>query len=96
MAIKYRKKPVVIEAVKLDNTKESIVEAIKFAFGEYLEQEYADIAYDIVNVNGGLYIETLEGTLKADFGDYIIRGVKNEVYPCKSDVFEITYELVEE
>ena len=41
-------------------------------------------------------IETLEGVMKADKGDWIIRGVKGELYPCKPDVFEMTYEKVEE
>lgn len=40
-------------------------------------------------------IETLEGTMKADKGDWIIKGVKGELYPCKPDVFEMTYEKVE-
>jgi len=43
-----------------------------------------------------LYIETLEGTMKADIGDWIITGVKGEKYPCKPDVFEMTYELIEQ
>lgn len=42
-----------------------------------------------------IYIETLEGTMKADKGDWIIRGVKGEVYPCKPDVFDMTYKKVE-
>lgn len=41
-------------------------------------------------------IETLEGTMKADKGDWIIRGVKGELYPCKPDVFKMTYEEVVE
>lgn len=41
-------------------------------------------------------IETLEGVMKADKGDWIIRGVKGELYPCKPDVFEMTYEKVKE
>ena len=41
-------------------------------------------------------IETLEGTMKADKGDWIIKGVKGELYPCKPDVFEMTYEKVTE
>lgn len=40
-------------------------------------------------------IETLEGTMKADKGDWIIKGVKGELYPCKPDVFAMTYEKVE-
>lgn len=43
-----------------------------------------------------MYIETLEGTMKADAGDYIITGIKGDQYPCKPDIFEQTYELVEE
>lgn len=42
-----------------------------------------------------LYIETLEGTMKANIGDYIITGIKGEKYPCKPDIFEMMYELVE-
>ena len=42
-----------------------------------------------------IYIETLEGTMKANVGDWIIKGVKGEIYPCKSDVFEMTYEEVD-
>ena len=41
-------------------------------------------------------IETLEGTMKADKGDWIIKGVKGELYPCKPDVFNMTYEKVEQ
>lgn len=41
-----------------------------------------------------IYIETLEGLMKADVGDWIIRGVKGECYPCKPDVFDMTYEKV--
>ncbi len=42
------------------------------------------------------YIDTLEGTMHASVGDYIITGVQREVYPCKPDIFEATYEKVEE
>ena len=41
-----------------------------------------------------MFIDTLEGTMRADAGDYIIRGIKGKVYPCKPDVFEATYELI--
>lgn len=61
--MKYRKKPVVVEAYQTD--KEVI-------------------------------IHTLEGDMKANVGDYIITGVNGEQYPCKPDIFEKTYELVEE
>jgi len=61
--MKYRKKPVVIEAYKTDKVE---------------------------------YIKTLEGTMKADIGDYIITGVQGEKYPCKPDIFEETYEQISE
>lgn len=41
-----------------------------------------------------IYIETLEGTMKAEIGDYIITGINGEQYPCKPDIFERTYEVV--
>lgn len=40
-------------------------------------------------------IDTLEGEMRADYGDWIIRGVKGEIYPCKDDIFRMTYEAVE-
>ena len=45
-------------------------------------------------INGAVYIETLEGVMRADPGDWIIQGVKGEVYPCKPDIFTATYEAV--
>lgn len=96
MARKYRKKPVIIEAYQLVETEYSVKEAVRFAFGvDSMSDKEMEIMFAIAYQNGGLFIETLEGTMKAGFGDYIIRGVKGEVYPCKSDIFEATYELVE-
>lgn len=95
MARKYRKKPVVIEAYQLVETEYSIKEAVKFAFGVDIEDNMLETMFAIAHENGGLFIETLEGTMKAEFGDYIIRGVADEVYPCKSEIFNATYELVE-
>jgi hypothetical protein len=76
---KYRKKPVVIEAIKYtgDNGAE-----IGLFVGE------ADR-----NEANQFLIHTLEGTMAADPGDYIIKGVKGEFYPCKPDIFETTYDL---
>lgn len=50
----------------------------------------------LVNEDGDLIIFTLEGQLLASPGDYIIRGVKGELYPCKPDIFDATYEKVDE
>ena len=47
-----------------------------------------------VKLSQKINIETLEGIMKASFGDYIIKGVKGEFYPCKSDIFQATYEEV--
>lgn len=95
MAKKYRKKPVIVEAYQLVETEYSLKEAVKFAFGVDIDDNMMETMFAIAYTNGGLFIETLEGTMKAGFGDYIIRGVAGEVYPCKSEIFEATYELVE-
>ena len=86
---KYRKKPVVIEAIQLTN--ESIIEIIKWA------TDYISIKIDTDENDNiiGMIIPTLEGAMKASMNDYIIQGVKGEFYPCKPDIFEQTYELVE-
>jgi len=93
MATKFRKKPVVIEAVQW--TGLNLVEVVKFT------DNHTDISsgkwseyVDIVNKEG-LYIHTLEGRMFANIGDWIIIGVKGECYPCKPDIFELTYEVVE-
>ncbi len=54
------------------------------------------VIIEAYQTNQEITIHTLEGDLKADIGDYIITGVKGEQYPCKPDIFEQTYELVEE
>lgn len=54
------------------------------------------VVIEAYQTNEVMYIETLEGVLKADIGDYIITGVRGEQYPCKPDIFEATYEEVEE
>ena len=53
-------------------------------------------AVTIDDVKGGFYIPTLEGDMKASIGDYIIKGVNGEFYPCKPDIFDKTYEEVTE
>lgn len=80
---KYRKKPVVIEAVQYVDP--SSVDKIMEMAGE---------TRGINNSQEGLYISTLEGTMRADKGDWIIKGVKGGLYPCKPDIFEATYEAV--
>ena len=87
--MKYRKKPVVIEAIKYEGV-ESIPKAKEFvgkSFG--ISSSYDDKKYTMAVV----YIETLEGKMYISKGDYIIKGVQGEFYPCKPDIFEATYEL---
>lgn len=81
---KYRKKPVEIEAVQWTGSN---VDEIKEFVGKALDFGYID---------GSFKIATLEGTMTASRGDFIIKGVQGEFYPCKPDIFEQTYELVEE
>ena len=91
MIIKATKKPVTIEAVKWDG--ENSEEIIAFC---------GDSAFTAVESQMGqteteeLYIKTLEGNHHASIGDYIIKGVKGEFYPCKPDIFENTYDIVDE
>ena len=91
---KFRKKPVVIEAVQMLDNKESVNEAIVFIHGEAeVSTEWLKGAYyDDISSQGYLGITTLEGEMKAGFGDWIIKGVNGEFYPCKPDIFEKTYE----
>ena len=84
---KYRKKPVVIDAVQFTmDTKDKV-----FSFITCNKAAVFDVGGQPV-----ILIETLEGEHRATLGDWIIKGVKNEFYPCKNDVFELTYERVEE
>jgi hypothetical protein len=76
----YRKKPVVIEAVQWTGANFAEVAALgENIFGPYAQEDR-------------LEIKTLEGRMRANVGDWVIKGVKGEVYPCKPDIFEQTYE----
>ena len=86
----YRKKPVVIEAIKWDGTNE--YHTLKFCnFG--LHPASNTIAY---HDGYSLNINTLEGVHRANVGDFIIKGVKGEFYPCKPDIFALTYDEVQD
>jgi hypothetical protein len=85
----FRKKPVVIEAVQFVDTAQAITELSDF----YAHDIVVD--YSVKNAPPILKIETLEGTMTANVGDWIIKGVNGEFYPCKPDIFEKTYERVE-
>ena len=80
--MKYRKKPVVVEAVLWNGN--NYKEVIDFAENK--------IWFDAL---GNIWIATLEGDMIAKKGDYIIKGVQGEFYPCKPDIFAETYEEIE-
>ena len=83
MIEKFVKKPIMIEAIKYDGTNK--VEIQKFM------DRYLDDTQD-----KQLKIETLEGVMLANIGDYIIKGVTGEFYPCKPDIFAKTYDKIDE
>jgi hypothetical protein len=87
--MKYRKKPVVVEAIQYNGT--NLDELEKFV-GKALEYsiyaKFEDLEAYLVQLT------TLEGKMEVRKGDYIIRGIEGEFYPCKPDIFEKTYEMV--
>ena len=83
---KYRKKPVVIEAHKFtDENKNQVFNWIR-----------CNTEAMFLDGKPAIKIQTLEGDLIATLGDYVIKGIQGEFYPCKPDIFELTYEPVEE
>lgn len=79
---KYRKRPVTVDAIQWT--------------GENVQEIAAFTGIDVRVHEGYLLIPTLEGVMQASEGDYIIKGVQSEFYPCKPDIFEKTYERVED
>lgn len=92
--MKFRKKPVEIDAIKWNGYN---LNEVKEFVGESLICEIYDCAWEVgeAPVMVEMQIKTLEGNMTVSIGDYIIRGVQGEFYPCKPDIFEKTYELVE-
>lgn len=86
--MKYRKKPIVIEAFRygIDDVPEWFKEACRNDTVTMFSQYAGDVRW--------CEIETLEGTHRGNVGDYIIKGIQGELYPCKPDIFEQTYEKV--
>jgi len=78
--MKYMKKPITIEAVQWDGNTEPMLDFCKSA-------EFID---------GELYIQTLEGQMHVSKWDFIIKGVQGEFYPCKPDIFELSYYKLKE
>lgn len=82
--MRYRKKPVVIEAVRITGTNDD----------ELLEFLNEHVVPFEVGGDHSIVIHTLEGDMRANLGDWIIKGVEGEFYPCKPDIFDKTYEVV--
>ena len=89
--MKFRKKPVVIEALQFDGTAASIEDVMRFLDVAIIVPQEDFLSGDIA-----LPIVTLEGTMLCNVGDWIIRGVAGEFYPCKDAIFQATYEAVPE
>lgn len=91
MMPRYRKRPVEVDAVRYDGTNRAEVAAFMGQGGRVEETKLPSPGRGIQD---GLVIRTLEGDMTASVGDYVIRGVKGEFYPCKPDIFTATYEEV--
>jgi hypothetical protein len=85
--MKYRKRPIVIEAIQF--TEENCNRAFNFIRGNCSPSTDNE-------GNKEIKIQTLEGVMTAQIGDWIIKGVAGEFYPCKPDIFEATYEAMQE
>ena len=90
--MKYRKKPVEVEAFQYTGELINAPEWAKEAFEKNI------MFYGVSYLKGThqLFIKTLEGNHHVSINDYIIKGIKGELYPCKADIFNATYEPVEE
>lgn len=87
--MKYRKRPVTIEAFQFDGD-------FKDKNGNVYVPDWAMEAFKnktLFFVAENLYVKTLEGTMAVQIGNYIIKGIKGELYSCRADIFEKTYEL---
>lgn len=92
--MKYRKKPVVIEAMRYPGVEVDTVGCL-LEFEDWINPRAKKIGrYPLKYKGQSLIIPTLEGDHEAQPGDWIIQGVKGELYPCKPDIFEATYEPV--
>lgn len=91
--MKYRTKPVEIEAIQWTGSN---LEEIKAFVGESLIYDILDTAWEVGKGRPHVYmkIRTLEGDMTVSEGDYIIKGLIGEFYPCKTGVFKEKYELI--
>lgn len=94
MSFKFRKKPVIIEAFQYHKGKFQGYEAV--AMPQWLIMALANgTLFAQREAREKLMVQTVEGSLEVSDGDFIIQGVKGELYPCKPDIFALTYDKVE-
>lgn len=93
---KYRKKPVVVEAIKWDGNRHKVMKFCGNLIAKNPDESKIAFSKDGPVEDRKVYIKTLEGTMTVDYGDYIIKGVEGEFYPCKPEIFHKTYEKVNE
>lgn len=93
--MKYRKKPVVIDAIQYDGANDD--EIIELNDGDSSGLNFG-VTLASANVSRAPFcdISTLEGVMRANVGDWVIRGIKGELYPCKPDIFAKSYDAVSE
>lgn len=89
---KYQKKPIIIEAHQFDGSSTGVAELSNWINGG----RYKHSQIRTRDLGRTLIIKTLEGEMTAQAGDYIIKGIQGEFYPCKPDIFKATYEKVNE
>ena len=83
---KYRKKPVIIEAAQFNENNANEIKQWAESYNYFIKLNYTN--HKVLSLN----IKTLEGVMQAELGDWIIKGINNEFYSCKNDIFEKTYE----
>jgi hypothetical protein len=91
--MKYRKKPIIVDAFQWTGDQDQVVDP------EWICDAIMDgdvVFENFLTENVRMIIHTLEGVHRGKPGDYIIRGIQGELYPCRPDIFEATYEKVEE
>ena len=79
----FQKKPVVIDAMHFHGTDEDLKKVHDWA------RQFGDVCLDLEN--SSMSIKTLEGVMTVSYGDWVIKGVMGEMYPCKPDIFHATY-----
>ena len=91
---KYKKKPVEVEAELVSDIIDKFIHNYK-ELPEWIKKAYEDTVINTITENGFI-IKTLEGNMTATREDYLIKGIEDELYPCKKEIFEKTYIKVEE